>query len=102
MEESLRKSSKACRIEAEKRSRETKEPSQVLVSGGAIQLTDPGAVQTVRHPGQLVGASNPSQGQESVELQTRVQEAAGDSDTKLGWAEGGPPKQTIPSKRSEQ
>ena len=91
----------ACRIEAEKRSREPREPSQVLVSGGAIQLIDPRVVQPVIPPGHLVGASNPSQGQESVELQSRVQEAAGDSDTKLGRAERGPPEHTIPPERLE-
>ena len=91
----------ACRIEAEKRSREPREPSQVLISAGAIQLIDPRAVQQVIPPGHLVGASNPSQGQESVELQSRLQEAAGDSDTKLGRAERGPPKQASPSEKLE-
>ena len=85
-----------------KRSRETKEPSQVRVSGGAIQLTDPGAGQPVRHSGHSIGASNHSQGQGSVKLQARVQEAAGDSDTKLRRAEGGLFKQTLPPKKSEQ
>ena len=85
-----------CKIEAGKRNRETKESSQVLVSRGALQLTDPGAVQPVRHPGHSVGASSPNQGQGSVELQTRVQEAARSSDTKLERVEEESPKQVIP------
>ena len=59
-------------------------------------------MQPVRHPGHPVGASNPSQGQKSVELQAQVQEAARDLDTKLGRVEEGSPKQTIPPEKSEQ
>ena len=88
--------------EAGKRSREARESSQVWLSEGAIQLTNSGAVQPVRHSGHSIGASNHSQGQGSVKLQARVQEAAGDSDTKLRRAEGGLFKQTLPPKKSEQ
>ena len=91
----------ARRIEAEKRSREPRELSQVLVSGGATQLIGPRVVQPVAPQGHLAGDSNPSQVQESVELQSQVQEAARDSDTKLGRAEREPPKRLIPSERSE-
>ena len=92
---------KVCRIEAERKSRDPREPSRVLASGGAKQLIGPRLVQPVAPQGHLAADSNPSQVQGSVELQSQVQEAARDSDTKLGRTEREPPKQFVPPARSE-
>ena len=88
--------------ETGKRSRETKEPSRVRGSGGAIQRADPGAGQPVRHSGHASRASSHSQGQGSVKSPARGQGVAGNLDTSSRRTEGGLSKQTFPPKRSEQ
>ena len=91
---------KVCRTEVERKSRDPREPSWTLASGGAKQLIGPRLVQPVTPQGHLAGDSNPSQVQGSVELQS--QEAARDLDTKLGRSEREPSKQFVPPARAEQ
>ena len=72
-----------CKTETGGRTKETKELSPALVPRGILQLTDPGAIQPVKHSGHLVGVSSLKQEQRGAELQARGQEAARSSGTKL-------------------
>ena len=87
--------------EAGKRSRETKELSQVRRLGGAIQQTDPGAGQPLRHSGHASKASSHSRRQGNVKPPVRGQGVAGSVDTSAKRTEGGSFKQILPP-RSEQ